>query len=158
MERSLEDQYRLMRLYMELRDQLMAQLTDDALGFSPGGQNPPLGDLCRQIGEVQTSYIQSFTTFAQDFSYRHPDASIAGSVDRLQSWFAELDADLEAVLDELSADDLDSRIDRGGGFEVTPSTQLEIYKEALLIFYGKASVYLKALDIDVVGRWQEWIE
>lgn len=158
MQSSLEAQVRLMRLYMGLRDQLMSRLDDDALDFSPGGGNLRLGDLCRKIGEVQTSYIQSFTTFQQDFSYRHPDPSIARSVVRLESWFSELDAQLEQVLDGLSADDLRATIDRGGGFEVTPSTQLEIYKEALLIFYGKASVYMKALNIELDGRWQEWIE
>ncbi|MGA9531696.1 MAG: hypothetical protein WBR18_03175 [Anaerolineales bacterium] len=158
MDPSLDDPYRLMRLYMGLRDQLMGHLTDDALGFSPGGGNPPLSDLCRQIGEVQTSYIQSFRTFEQDFSYRHPDSTIGGSVEGLQSWYEELDADLEMALDQLSANDLAARIDRGGGFEVTPAIQLEIYKEALLIFYGKTSVYLKALDIQLGGRWESWIE
>ncbi|MFP4346453.1 MAG: hypothetical protein ACLFU8_17340 [Anaerolineales bacterium] len=38
-----------------------------------------------------------------------------------------------------------------------PHVQLEIYKEALLIFYGKVSVYLKALGKVPSEHWQAWI-
>jgi hypothetical protein len=38
-----------------------------------------------------------------------------------------------------------------------PTFQLEVYKEALLIFYGKASVYLKAMGKPRPQQWQEWI-
>jgi hypothetical protein len=37
-------------------------------------------------------------------------------------------------------------IDRGGDFKLSPQGQLDAYKEALLIFYGKVDVYLKALN------------
>jgi hypothetical protein len=154
----MQEQFQLIRMYMELRDQLMAGLTDDALGFRPGSGNPTLGELCLQIGEVEFSYIESLRSFECDFAYRHPDVSIAKSVAGLQSWYAELDSSLEAVVDSLSLHDLERRIDRGGGFEVTPSIQLHVYKEALLIFYGRVSVYLKAMGVELGGRWQSWIE
>jgi hypothetical protein len=32
-----------------------------------------------------------------------------------------------------------------------------IYREALLIFYGKASIYLKALGKTLPEQWQAWI-
>jgi hypothetical protein len=62
-----------MRLHIELRDQFMAQLKDEDFGFNLGRANPPPGDLCRRIGEVQTSHIQSFQSLKQDFSYRHSE-------------------------------------------------------------------------------------
>jgi hypothetical protein len=34
---------------------------------------------------------------------------------------------------------------------------LEIYKEALLIFYGKTSVYLKATGKELPEQWLAWI-
>ena len=63
----------LNRMYTPLRDELMASLTDDELAFTPGGENPTLGELCRELGETQYAYVQSFKTFKIDFSYRTND-------------------------------------------------------------------------------------
>ena len=49
------------------------------------------------------------------------------------------------------------QIDRGDGFNTSPRAQLEIYKEALLIFYAKASIYLKAPSIPLPEQWADWI-
>jgi len=155
---AFEEQVALFRLYQELRDDLMNLLTDEALVYQPGGAAPTLGSLCREIGETEQSYLESFATLRQDFSYRHPDPAIDHSVARLTAWYAELDAALASTLGALTPEALDNDvIDRGGGFEVSLPLQLEIYKEALLIFYGKASVYVKALGMEVPGRWQRWI-
>jgi hypothetical protein len=149
--------YPTFRLYQALRGQLLKSLADDDLRFTPGGENPPLGSLCVEIGEVQHAYIQSFRTFQIDFSYRCPEPVMAGSVSRLAAWYAELDAGLEAAVGALSEEDVQTRqIDRGG-WSVSLLIQLEVYKEALLIFYGKASVYLKAMDKPRPPQWQEWI-
>jgi len=48
-------------------------------------------------------------------------------------------------------------IDRGGDFKLPPRIQLEVYKEALLIFYGKTDVYLKAMGKALPTQWREWI-
>jgi hypothetical protein len=149
--------YPTFRLYQALRGQLLALLADDDLRFTPGGENPPLGALCVEIGEVQHAYIQSFRTFQIDFSYRCPEPAMAGSVSRLAAWYAELDAALEAAVAALSEEDVQTRqVDRGG-WSTTLLIQLEVYKEALLIFYGKASVYLKAMGKPRPLQWQEWI-
>jgi hypothetical protein len=53
------------------------------------------------------------------------------------------------------------RIVRGdfevGHFSPSIREQLDVYREALLIFYGKASVYLRALDKTLSPQWQTWI-
>lgn len=154
----VENQYPLFRYYQALRSQLMESLTDDVLSFSPGGANPALGALCLEIGETQQSYIDSFRSFELDFSYRYPQPEIAGSVDALKAWYATLDQELYAVIHGLSAEDIAGRVvERGPNFKVPPGIQLEIYKEALLIFYGKVSVYLKAIGKERTEQWQEWI-
>ena len=141
-----------------MRYQLMEILTDEDLDYSPGGENPTLGALCREMGEVQQAYITSFQTFEQDFSYRVSDPELEHSVERLADWFQALDRELETALGSLSEEDIQTRvIDRGGGFVLPPSIQLHIYREALLIFYGKASVYLKALGKTLSEQWQSWI-
>ena len=49
------------------------------------------------------------------------------------------------------------RIDRGHGFVASPFVQHEIYREAVYIFYGKLSVYLKALTREAGEEWAAWV-
>ena len=140
-----------------LRNQLLALLNDEDLSYSPGGENPTLGALCREMGEVQQSYITSFQTFEQEFRHRE-QPELEGSVQRLAAWFTTLDRELKVTLESLSEEDLQNRvIDRGGGFVIPPTVQYHIYHEALLIFYAKASVYLKCLGKTLPEQWQTWI-
>jgi hypothetical protein len=154
----MRENYEGFEMYQALRPQLMESLRDDELLFTPGGENSTLGALCREIGEVEQAYIDSFKTFKADFSYRHPDPSIERSVSRLTAWFAELDAKLKEVVSSLPEEDVQNRIiDRGGGFVLPPRIHLFVYQEALLIFYGKASVYLKAMRKPRTEQWRGWI-
>lgn len=154
----LSERYHIFEMYQALRTQLMEILTDEDLSYQPGGDNPTLGALCREIGEVEHSYIQSFKTFKQDFSYRNAEPGLERSVEKLSIWFAALDRELKATLETLTEDDMNNReIDRGDGFSLSPFVQLVVYQEALLIFYGKASVYLKAQGKTLPKQWQEWI-
>lgn len=155
----VENYYPTFELYQALRRQLMGILTDEDLMFVPGGENMTLGALCRQIGETQQSYIESFINFSQDFSYRNEQPGLAESVDRLIVWYADLDRELKSVVSALSEEDLSQRtIDRGGSFQISPAIQLEIYKEALLIFYGKVDIYLKAMGKPRSEQWVAWID
>jgi uncharacterized damage-inducible protein DinB len=158
MNRIVSEQYGLFRLYQRLREQLLATLTDDDLAFTPGGANPPLGELCLEIGETERSYIDSFVNFSQSFDYRHADRSLAGSVAGLRAWYEQLDAELYSAVAALSDEEVANRpIDRGHGFMVPAEVQLHIYQEALIIFYGKATVYLKLLGKPTSEQWQHWI-
>jgi len=159
MNRIMTEYYPTFQLYQALRDQLMTIVTDEDLRYTPGGTNPPLGTLCRTIGEVEYAYIQSFKTFTQDFSYRNTAAGLADSVRQLTAWFAALDQDLRATIEGLSEDDITNRlIDRGGDFQLPPQIQLSVYNEALLIFYGKVSVYLRAMGKSLPQQWQDWLD
>lgn len=159
MNQIIREVYPLFKLYQSLRDQMLDLLNDADLGYRPDERNPTLGALCREIGEVEQAYIDSFKTFSQDFSYRHPEPlRVETSVSQLKTWYAALDAELRAAVEGLTDEDLETRlIDRDGNFRVSPRFQLEIYKEALLIFYGKSSVYLKSLGKELPEQWQEWI-
>lgn len=158
MNRMMDEHYPVFRLYQALRNQMMDLLVDVDLTFRLGGNNDTLGHLCREIGEVQHCYIQSFQTFEMDFSYRVDQPDLEKSVRRLVAWFKELDLELESAVANLSQEDIENRkIDRGGDFILSPQIQLEVYKEALLIFYGKASVYLKALQKELPDQWKHWI-
>ena len=151
----IEHYYPTFVMYQALREQMMELLKDEDLAFTFPG-NPSLGALCVEIGETEQAYIDSFRTFRQDFSFRLDDAGMAGSVSRLQAWYAELDGELRAAVESLSEDDVQNRVIERG-FSVPPQIQLTIYNEALLIFYGKASVYLKAMGKELPERWADWI-
>jgi DinB superfamily len=154
----MTDYFPTFQLYQAIRDQLMETLTDSDLGYTPGGANPPLGALCREIGEVERAYIDSFKTFALDFSYRNTTPGLENSVAQLIAWYADLDAELKATIERLSQEDISSRlIDRGGDFKLPPQIQLSVYQEALLIFYGKAIVYLRASGKTPPRQMEEWL-
>lgn len=152
----LKNQYPLFEHYQALRGQMLDLLTDADLGFALPG-NPTLGELCREIGETERCYVESFRTFSLSFDYRADDPMLERDLARLRPWCARLDADLHAAIAALSDEECENRLIDRGGWRIPPRVQLEIYKEALLIFYGKASVYLKALDKPRTEQWREWI-
>jgi hypothetical protein len=148
--------------YQALRDELVAILIDDDLGFRVGGRTATLGALCREIGEIEQSYVESFKTFSQNFDYRNPDPRLERRVGALASWYAELDRDLAEAVAALSEDDIANRRIVRDDFDITdfspsPDIQLDLYREALLIFYGKVSVYLRATGKALPGHWEHWI-
>ncbi len=136
--------------------QLLDVLTDDDLRFTPGGTAMTLGALCREMGEVEHSYLQSFKTFKQDFNYRNTEPSIETSVEKLRAWYKALDAELNATLEAMSEEDLKKMIDRGG-FSLAVSAQPHVYLQALLIFFGKASIYLRVMGKPLPQQWQDWV-
>jgi uncharacterized damage-inducible protein DinB len=150
--------YPIFEMYQALRNQLMEILTDADLDYTPGGTNPPLGVLCREIGEVERAYIESFKTFKLDFSYRNLEPGLEHSVARLSAWFTGLDRELKATIEGLSEDEIQQRVvDRGGNFKLPPQINLSVYNEALLIFYGKVIVYLRAAGKPVPQQWSDWL-
>jgi hypothetical protein len=145
-------------LYQAIRGQIMGVLSDGDLSFSPGGTNLPLGELCREIGEVEQAYLASFQTFELDFGYRNTTPGLALSVAALAAWFAELDQQLKAVIEAFTDEQLEAQaVRRGPSWTLPIRVQLMIYQEALLIFYGKASVYLKALNKPIPEQMRNWI-
>ncbi len=147
----------IFQTYQGLRDVLMETLEDGDLGYRPTAHNPTLGELSREIGEVEQAYIASFKTFRLEFSYRNEQRELESSVALLSAWYAALDRKLRSVIEKLSEDNVrNRRIDRGH-FSLPPQIQLDVYKEALLIFYGKVSVYLRAMGKPLPPRWQDFI-
>jgi uncharacterized damage-inducible protein DinB len=157
MNQFMTDNFPLFHEYQALRDALMAGLSDADLSFTPGGDNLTLGQLCREIGETERIYIDSIKTRKMDFGgYGSADAALASSVEGLKAWYAALDAELRATLEALSDEQLMEPIDRGG-WSLPIRFQLEVYKEALLLFYGKADVYMRALGHTPSERWRQWV-
>ena len=154
---SLEAQFDHLRLTVALRDKMLAELTDSDLAFTPGGGNPTLGELFREVGEVTQVYTDGFKTFTQDFDYRYPDADIAGSTARLAAWYKALDAEMETALAALSEDDIQNKTIVRPHWEASVTVMYHTYREAILIFAAKASVYFKAMGKPLTEQVLWWM-
>jgi hypothetical protein len=142
----------------ELRDELLEMLSDQELAYKLPGNNPTLGELCAEMGYIQQVYTHSFKTLKHDWTYRESAPAIPYQVANLKVWFQKLDAQLVEAISGLSEADVHAlQIDRGHGFTSSPYVQFQIYREAILIFYAKASVYLKALEKPYSDEWKRWV-
>ena len=144
----------LNRMYTARRDELMELLGDADLDYTPGGGNPSLGQLCAELGQTQAAYVRSFETFKIDFA--SDGEAMPATVAGLKDWYARLDEELEAALRGISDEDAATRqVDRGD-FQVPVSINLDLLREALLIFCGKVSVYIKAMNKPLPPVWEMW--
>ena len=147
----------LLRLTTALRTQLLESLSDEDLDFSLPG-NPPLGDLCKGIGDTEQAYLDSFRTRRLVWDAKNEEPGLDRSVARLQAWYAGLDTELEAALAEIPEDEFrNGKVDRGEGFMMPIGSQFHTYREAILIFCAKADVYLRSMGRRRGEQWEDWI-
>ena len=145
-------------MYKMLRPQLLEILSDEDLAFSPGGDNMTLGELYVELGETEMNYIESFKSFKMDGAAKNDDPLRISSVEKLTEWYDSLHAELKAAVEAISDEDAQNRlIYRGENFELPVHIQISVLQEAYLIFYGKAMVYLKAMQKERPQQWTDWI-
>jgi hypothetical protein len=137
------------------RTTLLESLSDTDLAFSPGGQALTLGALCREFGETEYSYIESLKTLKQDWAYHNHEAGLETSVGQLQAWYQSLDKSMKDIVSAFSDDDLKQIVERG--FPVPVEIQLDIYLQALLIFFGKISIYLRVMNKPLTEQFLSFI-
>lgn len=146
------------RGHHSMRDHLLTVVSDNDLSYRLPGANPTLGQLLIDLGDIQGVYTHSFEAFELDWGHRQLPPPSPVTVANLRAWFVEQDAAMRAALDVFPDDELQiDRIDRGGGFIASPFVQHEIYREAVYIFYGRLSVYLRALERDAGPVWTAWV-
>jgi hypothetical protein len=96
-------------------------------------------------------------TFQQDWSYRNTDAGLEQSVARLNEWFQQMDGELQAIVTSFSDDDLRKPVDRGKGSSLPGDFQLDAYLQAILIFFGKLTIYLRIMGKPMPALMREYI-
>jgi hypothetical protein len=152
---SLMEQYgELLQDTQDFRPLLLSLLTDADLTFALPS-NMTLGELCREMGETEHGYVKSFSAFKHEWGYKHADPAVTTSLAALQAWYQTLDTDLRAALDALTEDDIATKKVRGGWAGI--EKELQLYREALLMFYAKAGVYLRALGKTLPAIWIDWM-
>lgn len=149
-------EFPLLEQTLALRTQLLDILTDtDLAHLLPG--NPSLGELCCEAGRHDEIYIESFRTFVLDWSPRRAPHGAQTQVEVLREWYASSDDSLKTALTALSEEDLQGKTIARQGYAVPVGVQFHIYRESILIFCGKASVYLNSLGRRLPPQWQQWI-
>jgi DinB family protein len=149
------EELNILHLTTKLRAEMMDLLTDSDLAFRIPN-NPTLGELCREMGDVERSYIDSFKTLKQVWDVKNTEPGLDGSIEKLKAWYKALDTELDTVLSAIPDADLQTKmVDRG--FPMPLGGQFHTYREALLIFCGKCSVYLRAMGKPLGEQFQGWI-
>lgn len=142
------------RGHHSMRDHLLTVVSDADLAYKLPGQNPTLGELLVEMGDLQGVYTHSFEKFTLDWAHRQLPAPAPITIASLRAWFEAQDDAMKGALDSFTEEELHiDRIDRGGGFVASPFVQHQVYREAVYIFYGKLSVYLRALERDAGEQW-----
>lgn len=156
MSETFKEFMKLLPHYQNLKHQMIEILEDADLGHSVPG-SPNLGVLCKEIGETQQSYIESFKTLKLNFAYRNPDVALTTSTAALAAWYTNMDKEMQAILDAFTDEELETKRLGRGNWMVPIELNLYIYLQAVLIFCGKAWVHLHALGKEMPEQWADWI-
>ena len=141
-----------------MRDLLLTVFSDADLSYTLPGDNPSLGAVLVEMGHVEGVYTSSWQTGVLDWSARPLPDPPSMTIAALRTWFADQDSAMKRMLDAFSDEELHTpAIRRADDFVVSPFVQHEIYREAVYIFYGKLSVYLRALERDAGPQWAAWV-
>jgi hypothetical protein len=149
----ISDEFPL-RETQSLRYELLDLLTDDDLKFRLPSDTLSVGELCEEQGNIQHIYIQSFVSLATDWSVRRTWTESTPTVADLRRWWTELDEEFERVIGVYSDEELNTRTIDRGHWTPTAFVQFQIYREAVLIFLAKASIYLKAMQKPLSPQWR----
>lgn len=157
MNRYMQEKWPWIEASHGMRSLIVNIISDADLSFNPGGQNTTLGVLCREMGDIEYSYIQSLKTFTQDFSYSNTEAGLETGIAQLQAWYQTLDEELKTTISAFSDEDLQRSVTRSSGSTLSVELQLDVYIQALFIFFGKATIYLKAMNKTLPKEILEYI-
>jgi hypothetical protein len=152
MNRIMANRQNLLDLSLNLRTEVLGAIDDADLACTLPG-NPSFGEVIADLGRVEAAYTRAFRGLPLRFDQPVPSFE---SVAALKSWFASLDDKLVAALSALSDDDLGRPVDRG---QHSIPTEIVFYtfREALLIFATKASLYLRALGKALPEQVSGWV-
>jgi len=140
----------------DVRDQALRVITGADMDATLPG-NPELRKLLQEMGDIEHAYTESFITFKLDLSLRAPGRDNLTFGEAAVGWFAGLDRRLKEALSALSDETISgTTIDRGG-WKVPVITNFHIYREAILILFGKIDCYFKGLAKSLPEIWVEWV-
>ena len=120
----------LMELNQKLRHDVLDAISDEDLGRTLGGDTLSLAELLLQQGRWEDDYVQA--------------------------WFHGIEQSIKTTLEAMSDEELSRPVKRGHHslpLEITAYT----YRESLIIFAGKASLYLRSLGRPVSAHLKGFV-
>lgn len=155
----------LLKTASNLRTYMLNNLDDAELDFRVPG-NPTLGELCREMGNIERAYLDSFKTLkmanwnTQSESFdaeRDETMETATRVEKLKQWYKSLDEEFETVLMGIPESEFElMKIERSGR-SIPADWHYHTYHEALLIFCARCGVYLRMMNKPLNKQWLDWI-
>lgn len=114
---------------------------------------PHLAISCGKWAGLSTAILRSFKTLKMDWSCSGAP-ELAATVAGIRTWYGSLDDEFEAVIHGYSEADLQNRTINRGHWSSSAMVQFHIFREAVLMFLAKASVYLKAMRKHLSDEWR----
>ncbi len=154
MNKILTQQANLIDLTHNLRTEILNAITEADLDTQLGGQSHSLRALILEQGTIQMAYVECFRNFELRFDHAAPEG--VQSLEDIKTWFVELDTSLISALGALSDEDLKRGVPRSK-YTVPAEIVFYTYRESVMIFAAKASVYLRALDHALPAQVKSWV-
>ena len=144
----------LMEANQKLRHDVLDAISDEDLTHTLGGDTLSLGDLLLQQGRWEDDYVQAWHTLEMRHTSR--SAPEHQTVTGFRTWFHSIEQSIRATLEAMSDEELSRPVKRGSHsvpLEITAYT----YRESLIIFAGKASLYLRSLKRPVSAHLTSFV-
>ena len=121
--------------------------------FRPHEISRSAREIAKTIAGEEKAVVLGVISGNMDFSVM---TSVPEDMKELIEWYERSHKEMVHKYNELSDEDLKKTIDRGS-FSPTIDVQLQVYLQALLIFFGKATIFVKAMNKPLPQPFQEWI-
>lgn len=153
-----KDFFQLLDMGMDVLASVLTKISADDLELKPAGTELSMGELCRQMCDTAHAYTESFLSKDMDFELRAPERDGPSTGAEFATYLRQLETRMKEVIRSFSDDDLATvKIDREERWMVPPVLQFHIYREALLIFFGKLDVYVRMLNVERPVLWVRWV-
>ncbi len=149
----IERESEILNSTLNLRKSVLDIITDGELEVRLGGQSQSLREILLELAAWQGSYAKSFKTFKLSFV---PQPEHLSNVAEFKTHFEALDTELTENLKALTDADLEKTVDRGT-WSIPVTGQFHVFRENILIFAAKASVYLRIWNKPFDQQFKDWI-
>lgn len=149
-----EDLQKVIENWKEIRQltlDLLEELPEEHLPFTPGEHMGTFGKQFRHIGDVQICYSDALLSQKIDFSVYKRDYSLESSKKELSIFLNEVDTEMLKRIEETPEQEIDWY---GEGYTIQQHIKALIEHE--ILHQGELVVYMRLLGIPFPKSWELW--